>query len=211
MEDKERVWHREVISDAVEKTLGDLRQASVLAHFYLAGGTGLALQLGHRRSMDLDFFTGDPFDQEVLLGKVQKLSGFALVAKDAETLHAHIEGTKVSLLGYAYPVLFPFQQFAGVDVADPRDIACMKVSAISGRGTRRDFVDLYVVSKHHGLQQIVEWFREKYAQANYSRVHVLKSLTYFDEAEQDPMPDILVALTWKEVKEFFIKEAPELL
>jgi len=98
-----------------------------------------------------------------------------------------------------------------VKVADPRDIACMKVGAIAGRGTKRDFIDLYAVSKHHELEQLLAWFKAKYAQANYSVVHILKSLTYFDDAEKDPMPDMLVTLTWEQVKQFFSTEIPRLL
>lgn len=211
MPEKEHGWHREVIDAAVERSLKDLRQASVLSPFYLADGTGLALHLGHRRSLDLDFFSNEPFDPETLLHKVQHLSGFSLVAKETETLHAHVQGTKVSFFGYPYPVLFPFKALLDVNVADPRDIACMKISAIAGRGTKRDFIDLYTVSKRYGLPQLLDLFKDKFAQANYSTVHVLKSLTYFEEAEQDPMPDLLVSLSWGDVKQFFSSEAPRLL
>lgn len=205
------MWHREAITEAVERTLRDLQQISDLANFYLAGGTGLALHVGHRRSIDLDLFTREPFDPEVILGKAEKLDGLRVLAKDLETLHLNIRETKVSFLGYRYPLLFPCDALHEVKVADPRDIACMKISAIAGRGTKRDFIDLYAVSKHHELEQLLACFKEKYAQANYSMVHVLKSLTYFEEAEKDPMPDMLVALNWERVKQFFATEVPRLL
>ena len=210
MEGKEHVWHREVITAQVERALRDLHQASVLDRCYLAGGTGLALHLGHRRSQDLDFFSRDPVDPDAIVPRIQTLNGFSLVSKGAGTLHATVQGTKVSFLGYDYPVLFPFEKFLEVNVADPRDITCMKISAIAGRGTRRDFVDLYAVSKQYGLRQQLEWFNQKFAQANYSRVHVLKSLTYFEEAEKDPMPDMLATIAWEEVKQFFLSEVPRL-
>ena len=211
MRENQTVWHREVITEPVEQTLAALLQHSVLAEFYLAGGTGLALHLGHRRSIDLDFFSSEPLDQEALLHKMQKLEGFSLVAKGEQALHCSIGETKVSFLGYPYPVLFPFGMFLGTKIADSRDIACMKISAIASRGSSRDFVDLYTVGKEHGLPELLELFKRKFAQANYSAVHVLKSLTYFDDAEKDPMPDMLVALSWDEVKEFFTKEVPRLL
>jgi hypothetical protein len=211
MERKEYGWHRETTNPEVEHTLRDLHQSSLLTPFYLAGGTGLALHLGHRRSVDLDFFTPETFNDDSLLQKVQTLRKFSLVAKEPGTLHAHIGGTKVSFLAYAYPLLFPCEAFLDVKVADPRDIACMKVSAIASRGTKRDFVDLYAVAQHHGLPQILEWFQEKFAPANYSAVHILKSLTYFDDAEKDPAPDMLVPLSWEEVKQFFTRETPRLL
>ena len=211
VENAEQLWRPEVLGPGLLETLGGLHRASVLSGFYLAGGTGLALYLGHRRSVDLDFFSAEPFHEDALLQKVQALPRFSLIAKSKETLHGHVRETKISFLGYAYPVLFPLQEFGETSVADPRDIACMKISALAGRGTRRDFVDLYVAARRYGLKQLLALFRKKFAQANYSMMHVLKSLTYFEEAEKDPMPDMLVALSWEEVKQFFTQEAPRLV
>jgi hypothetical protein len=125
-------WHQKVIPASTEATFCTLRDAQLLDGFYLAGGTGLALQFGHRLSLDLDFFAREHFDEESLLQRLQMLEGFALATKALNTLHATIEKTKVSFLGYAYPVLFSASPFLGVPVADPRDIACMKLSAIAG-------------------------------------------------------------------------------
>lgn len=211
MENKEHVWHKEVISRQVERSLGDLRDLGVLDRCYLAGGTGLALHLGHRRSQDLDFFSSEKVEPETLIQKLQMLPGFALVAKSTETLHATFHGIKISFLGYSYPLLFPLESFLRVPIADPRDIACMKLSAIAGRGTRRDFVDLYVVASQYGLRQVLGWFKQKYAQANYSLLHILKSLTYFEDAEKDPMPDMIESIDWEAVKQFFSREVPHLL
>ena len=204
-------WHREVISASTEATLNVLRDANLLDGCYLAGGTALALQLGHRLSLDLDFFSQEHFDEGRLIQDIQKLSGFALVAKAPYTLHATIKETKVSFLGYAYPALFPTSKFREVAVAAPQDIACMKVSAIASRGTKRDFVDLYVCAKQLGLAEILRLFDKKYAQSNFSRIHILKSLTFFSDAEKDPMPHMLVALGWDTVKQFFLMEVPRLL
>jgi hypothetical protein len=205
------MWHQEVITEAVEHTLRDLRRISALAGFYLAGGTGLALHIGHRRSIDLDFFSREPFDTEAVLERVEQLDGLEVLTRDLQTLHLTLGDTKLSFLGHHYPLLFPSPAFLEVSLADPRDIACMKISAIAGRGTKRDFVDLYAVSKHYEFDQLLAWFKEKYARANYSMVHVLKSLTYFEDAEKDPMPDMLVKLTWERVKQHFAAEIPRLL
>lgn len=204
-------WHRAVIPASTEATLRALHDAQLLDRFYLAGGTGLALQLGHRLSLDLDFFVEEHFDEDALLQRLQALDSFALVSKAPYTIHATIHQTKVSFLGYVYPVLFPTKPFLGVAIADPRDIACMKVSAIASRGTKRDFVDLYVSAQHDGLKEILHLFDRKFAQTNYSRIHVLKSLTFFADAEKDPMPHMLRALNWGTVKQFFLKEVPRLL
>ena len=204
-------WHREVIPAETETTLRALREAKLLSPFYLAGGTGLALQFGHRLSLDLDFFSPEQFDEETLLQHAQALPEFALVSRAPFTLHATVGGTKVSFLGYVYPLLFPTRRFEDVAVADSRDIACMKVSAIASRGTRRDFVDLYVASQQYGLQEILQLFAQKYAQTRYSKMHVLKSLTYFGDAEKDPLPHMLVPFDWEKTRQFFEREVPRLL
>jgi hypothetical protein len=195
-----------------EETVQELRRCPCLAPFYLAGETGLALRLGHRRSADLDFFSFESFQEDALIQQLlQRLAEFSVVAKAPATLHTHITGTKVSFLAFGYPLLFPCEPFLGVNVADARDIACMKVNAIASRGTKRDFIDLYVVSQTYGLPEIIEWFRTKFAAANYSMVHILKSLTFFDDAENDPPPKMLISLSWDAVKNFFTKEVPGLL
>jgi predicted nucleotidyltransferase component of viral defense system len=211
MQSNDAPWHREVLDEAAEQTLEELLRTRALESFYLAGGTGLALYLGHRRSADLDFFKREAFDEEALLQKLQYLPSLALVAKGPATLHMMIQGTKTSFLGYNYPVLYPLQSFHGIQVVDPRDIAGMKISAVASRGSRRDFVDLYAVSQKYGLEKLLETFRRKFAKVNYSTVHVLKSLTYFEDAEREPMPDMLVPLAWDEVKQFFCREVPHLL
>ncbi len=207
----DHVWHNEVIGPNVEQTLKALKERSLLDGFYLAGGTGLALQLGHRRSLDLDFFRQESFNDEQLLQQLQRLPEFALTGRDRQTLHVRISGIKVSFLGYDYPVLFPFRQFLEVPVADPKDIGSMKISAIAGRGTRRDFVDLYMVARQEGLKALLDLFQRKFAEANYNRIHVLKSLTYFDDADAEPMPNMQVPLAWQDVKDFFREQTPGLL
>lgn len=204
-------WHRKVIPASTEATLRALEDAGLLTGFYLAGGTGLALQFGHRLSLDLDFFAPEHFDEDGFLQQLQTLDGFSLASKAPYTLHATIRHTKVSFLGYAYPVLFPTNPFFGVSVADPRDIACMKVSAIASRGTKRDFVDFYACARRYGLREILQLFDRKYAQTGVSKVHTLKSLTFFADAEKDPMPHMLEPLEWHAVKNFFIREVPRLL
>jgi hypothetical protein len=210
MESNEHLWHREVINPQVERSLHDLQALGVLDRCYLAGGTGLALHLGHRRSHDLDFFSRDPVEPEVLIRRMKTLAGFALASQAPDTLHVTFQSIKVSFLAYPYPVLFPFATFLGVNVADPRDIACMKLSAISNRGTKRDFVDLYLMAKQCGLAHLLEWFKQKYADVNHSLTHVLKSLSWFEDADKEPMPDMLAPLLWEDVKRFFRGEASRL-
>ena len=211
MQSSDTPWHTEVLDKAAEQILKELQRTRALRSFYLAGGTGLALYLGHRRSANLDFFKTETFDEEELLQRLQRIPGLALLAKGPATLHTMIRGIKTSFLNFYQPLLSPFGAFRGIQVADPRDIAGMKISALASRRSRRDFVDLYVVSQKYGLETLLRSFCEKFAKGSHSMVHVLKSLTYFEDAEQEPMPDMLVPLAWDEAKQFFCYQAPPLL
>ncbi|MGA2435396.1 MAG: nucleotidyl transferase AbiEii/AbiGii toxin family protein, partial [Bryobacteraceae bacterium] len=157
-----------------------------------------------------DFFSAELFDEESFLQRVHGQPAFSLISKAPHTLHTTIQGTKVSFLGYAYPVLFPLARFSNIAVADPRDIACMKISAIASRGTKRDFIDLYVAAQRFGLADLLELFTRKYAETRYSKIHILKSLTFFDDAEKDPMPHMLIPLEWDHAKQFFLQQVPQL-
>jgi len=204
------VWHRETITPATEDILRALRDRTVLEGAYLAGGTGLALRFGHRRSVDLDFFLKEPFSEDALLQCIQPMPGVVVVARAPQTLHLTVQGVRVSFLGYAYPLLFPPAPFFDVPVADPRDIACMKITAIASRGTKRDFIDLYAACDRFGLASLLDLFAKKFIGTGYSKLHILKSLTYFADAEKDPLPHMLVPVDWRDVKKFFQLEVPPL-
>lgn len=207
---EEIVWHRETINSAVEDVLRALHGLAIVERAYLAGGTGLALQLGHRRSVDLDFFLEQPFDEENLLQSFQSMPDVTVLSRAPQTLHLTIQGVKVSFLGYHYPLLLPPARFEETLVGNSRDIACRKITALSSRGTKRDFIDLYTACQRYSLREIFGFFARKYARTKYSRLHLLKSLTYFADAEKDPMPHMLIPLEWNSVKRFFEREAQRL-
>ena len=207
----QKIWHAQVINEDTNRALDHLNRTSLLEGFYLAGGTGLALHLGHRRSKDLDFFTVGPLDADLAIDRLRGLKDLRVIEKSEGTLHANLGDTKVSFLRYPYPLLFACEPFHDVKVADPRDIGCMKLSAIASRGSKRDFIDLHAIAVLYGLPQLVQWFEEKVRPVTFSRVHLLKSLTYFEDADREPMPDMLTSLSWKAVKAFFTAETPKQL
>ncbi|MHB8580023.1 MAG: nucleotidyl transferase AbiEii/AbiGii toxin family protein [Ignavibacteriaceae bacterium] len=216
MNTEKPMWHKEILPPASDEVLIDLNRTLPLSRFYLAGGTGLALMRGHRLSRDFDFFSPDLFNEEVLIQNMQGLSDLTIIAKSVHTLHLNLKKIKVSFLGYNYPLLFQTKEYHSetgitIKVADERDISCMKISAISGRGSKRDFVDLYMVAQQHNLPDIFRLFKQKFSLTPYNNVHILKSLTYFVDAELEPMPDMLFSLSWDTVKRFFISEVPKLL
>lgn len=205
-------WHPEVVDAKALDALRQLFDSPLLTDFYLARGTGLALSLGHRRSVDLDVFSGSPIHVDELLGMVREGFDAAIVESQShDTLHVRANGTQISFLEYRYPLLRPLKHFGNVRIADPADIGCMKLSAIASRGTRRDFVDLYAVAQDRGLPRLLGLFDEKFSGVRYSRLHLLKSLVYFEEAEKEPEPHTLVDLEWEPVKQFFLTEVPPCL
>ncbi len=216
MNTKIPLWHKEILSPASDEVLGDIDRTLPLSKFYLARGTGLALMFGHRLSRDFDFFSADLFNEEALIQKLIGLNDLTIEAKDQHTLHLTLKDIKVSFLGYQYPLLFQTKKYQSendisIDVADERDIACMKISAVSSRGTKRDFVDLYMIAQEYSLHELFKLFKRKFSLTPYNNVHILKSLTYFTDAETEPMPDMLISLSWDTVKQFFISEVPKLL
>ena len=198
---------KKIISEKTKENLEILKKAGLLDDFYLAGGTGLALQLEHRTSIDLDFFSRRELDNQALLQKIKKLGDFSLEKEAENTLTGIFNNTKITFLTYDYPSLFPFKKINNLRVADIKDIACMKISAISSRGSKKDFVDLFFICQQAiSLKETLILFKKKYQSINYNMVHILKSLSYFQDAEKEPMPKMLIPIRWEEVKIFFKEE-----
>ena len=200
-------FYFEVLDEETKNNLEILSRAPFIENFYLAGGTGLALQIGHRRSYDLDFFSQKEFDESRLIQQISLLGNFQLEKKSSQSIIGVLNNTKISFLGYIYPLLTPLSKTLNINVADVLDIACMKIDAIAGRGTKRDFIDVYFVAKELlPLKDILTKFAEKYVSLQYNFIHIKKSLVYFADAENDPLPSMIKTVDWSEVKNFFEKE-----
>jgi len=173
--------------------------------FYLAGGTGLALQLGHRKSFDLDFFTPQDFVPEYL-STVMKNHDLLPEGeiRGPGTLHCVLEGTKTSFILYDTELQFPLLQLNSMDIADWRDITAEKLRIVADRGQKKDFYDLYTGVQRLGIDRLADLSFKKFAK-NVNYFHLLKGLTYFEDAEINPEPMALdKSLTWDEVKKFFV-------
>jgi hypothetical protein len=170
--------------------------------FYLSGGTGCALHLGHRMSQDLDFFCPLSFLPGDLWAELRKIGECAPDYTDAGTWVGDFRNTKTGFFHYPYPLLEQTVPFSGLAVASLKDIACMKIEAVAGRGKKRDFIDLYFILGEMGfdLEGLLGLFRTKYHSVPGNRIHVMKSLTYFVDADSDPDPVMLVEYSWVEVK-----------
>lgn len=205
-------WHPEVVSPQALELIGALSALPQLKACYLAGGTGLALQCGHRLSADLDFFSSrNPLgssEREALKEKLSKLRGFKIRDEKEGTLHALARGVEISFLRYSYPLLRRPLRWKGLNIASMPDIGLMKIGAIIGRGSRKDFRDLREICRKIRLADLIRWAPKKFSAAEDFMFQASKALAYFDDAEAEPEPVLLRKEPWEDVKKYFQREAP---
>jgi hypothetical protein len=183
------------------------------SRWYLAGGTALALQVGHRQSVDLDFFTTREHFGELSLERALLGTGhWRTTYRERGTIYGTLLGARASFI--AYPFFIPSRRmlaFGNVRMLLPPDLAAMKIVAVSQRGRKRDFLDLYWHSTHREpLAEIIPRVLRQYPGGEHSLAHFLKSLTYFADAEADPMPRLYFKATWPVVKRYFEREVPRI-
>lgn len=200
----------EILSKDAKNSLEIIGESGFLKKAYLAGGTALALQIGHRKSYDFDFFTVENFHENAVVQKLSKfLPDFELERKEWRTVLGYIGKTRFSYFYYEYPLQFKTLKFKNIVLADPRDIAAMKIAALADRGTKRDFIDLYFIFKKEKIMTLDEALRgydKKFKALRQNKMHILKSLAYFEDAESEKMPNMIKSIDWKKVKEFFASE-----
>lgn len=175
-----------------------LMQEAALSELRLVGGTALALQYGHRSSVDLDLFGKidvDGYELQSILSKY----GVLKVENETKIIHQYyIDNIKVDVVNYPFEWISPIIEEDGIRLASPIDIAAMKVNAIEGRGTKKDFIDMYMLLQHYSLKEIIAFYEQKYP--NYSIFRALRSLTYFEDAEDQFMPRMFIEDTWEDMK-----------
>lgn len=196
-------FHFEVLSNRQRRLLSLIAPVLAARNFYLGGGTAIALQLGHRRSLDFDWFTADEFDDldAVISDLRSAVAGVSIVEIAPRTIHATVSGVKVSMLGYRHPLLKPMERWRdlSLSLASLADLAAMKLSAIVSRGAKRDFVDVYAVAqKSLGLPAMLDCYRKKYQTDDMS--HVLYALSHFTEADLERTPKLLWKTNWRSIK-----------
>lgn len=176
--------------------------------FRLVGGTALALQYGHRQSVDLDFFGSPLASQEDTIDMLSSLGNITIHNRTDKILQVVLRGIKVDVIDYSrYGWVDPPVVDDGIVLASPRDIAAMKINAIEGRGSRKDFVDIYMLLQHYTLSELLDFYSMKYP--NYSIFRALLSLTYFDDAETQAMPKIFIPQTWEVIKAYISDKVKE--
>lgn len=189
-----------------------------LETYYLVGGTSLALQLGHRLSIDLDFFGKLKFDYDSLINackQIGEVTDSRKYTNDSDPQNSttliqfNLNGVKIDILQYNEILIKPIIKYEGLRLASVEDIAAMKVRAIEDRGAKKDFYDLYSLLDQFSLSQILEFSKIKYAYK--SPLFSLQCMMDFTEADAENDPKSLIKISWNTVKLRVAEEAQKLL
>ena len=188
--------------------LKGIMSVSELNAFSLAGGTALALQIGHRRSADLDFFGNRPFEKDEITDLTVHLGNIRLMNQSKNILVININGIKVDFVNYKYPLLKEIFVEDNIRMFDLPDIGAMKLAAITGRGRKRDFTDLFFLLQKYSLSELILFYNSKYSDG--SEFLVIRSLTYFEDADRDEELQLIAPYKWDKIKKKLNEEVLKL-
>ncbi len=213
---------KNAINVGAKNSLALLKNIKSLSSFYLAGGTALSLQMGHRISYDLDFFTQEVFDSDKLLKSLNEVFKLHDVTITDGSLRGFTDDCEISFFLYQYPLINKKEIYDNIFLASIKDIALMKIIAIGSRGSKKDFYDLYFILKnYYSITDLFDSFPKKFGQNDLNEFHYIKSLTFFELADADDTKINFVSssngsraykvnVSWNEVKSF-LKEQSKLL
>jgi len=204
-----------MFSDALppntRSALALLGKSDVLADAYLAGGTALALYLGHRVSVDFDFFSLKQFDFDTVRNKLESLGQYKIEKEELNTMLGNFDGVSFSLFWYKFPLIGSLEEWNGIKVASKEDIAAMKLAALSGRATKKDYVDLYFLSKEvFSFEKMFGYLEQKYAGKINPTYYIMQALQYFEDVEKSEEPIMIKPVSWEEVKVYLRSETVRL-
>lgn len=201
--------HWNTISPDMRLVMNAFGTSEIGKHFYLAGGTALALQIGHRLSVDLDFFTPDldiPTAREALQ---ESLSAFAPALADSSwgNLVFVAKQARVGFYGYGYPLIDAPVNAENIPLASVSDIGLMKLDTLLSRASRKDFHDLYAIFQRVSLRDLLDLAPRKFSHARDFESQVVKHLVYFERAEQEAPVPLIEEIDWNDVKAYFREQA----
>jgi hypothetical protein len=188
----------QTIQPELLELLKKIMSSSIFNGFNLVGGTSLALQIGHRFSVDIDMFGKQEIDEFEFVDELSNFGKVIVIKKSKNVLILSVNGIKVDFVNYKYPLLEEITIVENIRLASDKDIAAMKLNAIAGRGSRKDFIDLHFLLQKYSLKEMISFYNTKYADG--SEFMVLKSLTYFEDAESEEIPILFQKLDWNEIK-----------
>lgn len=204
--------HKETISRGTLDLLKQLQNKEYLKGFYLAGGTALALQIGHRTSVDIDLFSDFSFNTAYVLENLTNDFGFNLFFSSINTLRGSIKDVQVDIMAHRYPLIFTPVFLDNISLLSTEDIIAMKLNAITTNGQRvKDFIDIYFLLKKYTLAEMIGFYKRKYA--DYNEVNVLKSLTWYEDVDLSGWPVLLQnpELKWQEITKKLINDTRKYL
>jgi len=200
-----------IIDPLTFKLIQDLQSFSELADFHLVGGTSLALQMGHRNSIDIDLFTHNEFlDNELLAFVSDHFPDNNVIYQKKNTLILMVQNIKTDFIRHPYPLLKSPIVEEGIRFLSMEDISGMKIHAIVNSGKRlKDFVDIYFLLEHFTMNQIIGFYREKYP--HMSPMVPLKAVTYFGDIdpEMDP-PKMKKKLPLEKIKKRILESVSKM-
>ncbi len=200
--------HYETVLPGTLELLNTLISPPFSESYYLVGGTALALQIGHRTSVDLDLFTNEKFSSEELFEQIATVGDVKIINQTKTIINLYINQVKVDFVYYQYPLIEEVIILEQIRMASLKDIAAMKIAAIIGRGTKKDFIDIYFLMKQFSLKEILDLYTQKFPDGSVFMAY--KSLTYFEDAELQPMPKMFQSVTWEEIKAAIVLETRQL-
>jgi hypothetical protein len=204
--------HWNTITETMRSILREFSRTEIASGFYLAGGTALSLQLGHRRSVDLDFFSSNqdvPTIRPILEDALAPLR--PILADSAWGNLVYLaKDVRLGFYGYGFPLVAPLVEADGMKLASVEDIGLMKLDTLLSRATRKDFYDLYFICRNIDLTELLKLAPRKFANVRDFETQAVKRLTYFDNAESDLDPVLLQTVPWQTVKDFFVRQAREI-
>ena len=196
--------HFDILTKIQQEALKGLADALEETDFYMAGGTSLAMQIGHRLSTDFDWFAPAVGEPEGLFARLDRFGiVYQVLSVDFETVYIDVNSVQASFIGYRYPLPRPFEN-GPFRIRPPStdDIACMKLSAVASRGSRKDFIDLHcLIEQFRSLEDYLRLYSKKFASRDFG--HLLRSLVYFRDAESEPEVSTLKPFDWQKMKTDF--------
>lgn len=184
--------------------LTKIMSEELFSDFNLVGGTSLALQMGHRNSIDIDLFGNSEINSDLFIEKLSEFGEVKVAQSTKNILITKINDVKVDFVNYKYPLLSEYLFLENIRMLSTRDIAAMKLNAIAGRGSKKDFIDLYFLLNEFSLETIMSFYEKKYSDGSVFMVQ--KSLTYFEDADLQVQPQMFLDFDWETCKQKIIEE-----
>ena len=205
--------HIETVEPHAFSILKQLMEISELKNFSLVGGTALSLCYGHRKSVDLDLFSNNPFENKEVINVLEKKFKTSFVNRTTNPrfgIFGYVDDVKIDMIRHPHPLIRPELNIDNIRMFSTEDIIAMKVQAILGRGKKKDFWDIAELLNHYSVSDFINFHKEKYASQNLL-ITVPQAITYFADAEEGEDPVSLKKQTWEKVKEFINSKVSDYL